>query len=185
MPRSKSPADGLVDTWGRANRRLADRACAACATTFRPARSSSRFCSRPCARTISGGHNRKPETWWVNGRGYIEGRIWIDGAQRRVKQHRWVMEMTLGRALRPDEDVHHLDGNKQNNSPENLQVISHHEHSRITNGERTYRRGYSLSLSEQERAARAERMRAARAAISKATASNPPTTPPTEQDHGG
>jgi hypothetical protein len=136
MPRASSPPAGLTDTWGRANRKLADRACAACGATFRPARSSARFCSRPCARTINGGHNRKEESWWVNECGYIEGRVWRDGVQVRVKYHRVVMERHIGRPLHPDEDVHHIDGDKQNNGIENLQLLPHQEHTRITNIER-------------------------------------------------
>jgi len=38
--------------------------------------------------------------------------------------HRWVAEKNIGRRLRPDEVVHHKDGNKLNNSPNNLQVFS-------------------------------------------------------------
>jgi hypothetical protein len=38
--------------------------------------------------------------------------------------HRWVAEKTIGRSLCPGEVVHHKDGNKLNNSPNNLQVFS-------------------------------------------------------------
>jgi hypothetical protein len=41
--------------------------------------------------------------------------------------HRWVAEKNIGRRLRPDEVVHHKDGNKLNNSPNNLQVFSSQE----------------------------------------------------------
>jgi hypothetical protein len=40
-----------------------------------------------------------------------------------VFEHRLVMERVLGRVLLPTEVVHHKDGNKQNNDPENLQVF--------------------------------------------------------------
>lgn len=171
MPRANTPAIGLSDTWGRANRRLLDRPCAHCGATFRPARDTARFCSRPCARTINGGHNFKGETWWVNQRGYVAGAIWIDGKRVYVRRHRWLMEQHLGRALRPTEDVHHIDGNKQNNELSNLQVLDHAAHSKLSSTQRIYRRGYRLNLTPEQRAARSERTKAqrARAAIALAT----------------
>lgn len=45
--------------------------------------------------------------------------------------HRVVAEMKIGRALRPGEVVHHIDGNKRNNSIENLMVFpSQAEHAK-------------------------------------------------------
>lgn len=41
-----------------------------------------------------------------------------------VREHRLVMERVLGRYLTPEEVVHHRDGNKQHNDPENLQVFA-------------------------------------------------------------
>lgn len=77
----------------------------------------------------NGGNNKKPETWWVNNRGYVEGRIWLDEhTQIRIKKHRWIMEKMLGRKILPDEDVHHKDENKLNNEPSNLEVIMHADH---------------------------------------------------------
>lgn len=45
-------------------------------------------------------------------------------------QHRRVAEKMLGRPLRSDEIVHHKDGNKRNNNPENLEVMTQSEHIR-------------------------------------------------------
>jgi HNH endonuclease len=126
----------LLDTMGRANRKLQDKSCKACGIAFRPLRSSSAFCSRPCARTINGGHNYKGESWWIDQKGYIAGRVWVDGKPKHVKRHRWEMERHLGRAINAGDDVHHLDGNKQNNAIENLEVVSHSKHSTITNRNR-------------------------------------------------
>ena len=43
-------------------------------------------------------------------------------------EHRMVAEAKLGRALRDGEQVHHVDGDKTNNDPSNLEVLTHAEH---------------------------------------------------------
>lgn len=43
-------------------------------------------------------------------------------------EHRVVMEKKLGRALVRGEIVHHIDGNRHNNKPENLQLMTQSEH---------------------------------------------------------
>jgi hypothetical protein len=48
-----------------------------------------------------------------------------------VYEHRLVMESVLGRYLQPTELVHHKDGDKTNNVPENLEVISRADHVRL------------------------------------------------------
>jgi len=53
--------------------------------------------------------------------------------------HRIVAEQILGRPLKPGEVVHHIDGNKRNNNPENLMVFAsqalhrkwHSEHDKL------------------------------------------------------
>ena len=43
---------------------------------------------------------------------------------RRVREHRLVMEKALGRYLLPTEVVDHIDGRKDNNDPGNLRVFA-------------------------------------------------------------
>jgi hypothetical protein len=136
MPRANVVSQGLTDTWGRRNRLHADKVCGECGAVFRPKRGSSSYCSRPCARKKNGGQNAKIESWWLNGRGYIEGRIWTAQGHRKVKQHRFIMECSIGRLLRAEEDVHHINGNKTDNRLSNLELLSHGAHSQITNAER-------------------------------------------------
>jgi hypothetical protein len=165
MPKAFSPPPGVVlDTWGRSNnRKNSDKICPCCGQVFRPHRATSVYCSRPCMWAKNGGHNKKEESWWLNSRGYIEGRVWINGKPVAVKQHRHVMAKHIGRALLPTEDVHHINGVKTDNRIENLELLTHSEHSKEHNKSRIYTRGYKLKLTLEERAARSDRMKVMRA----------------------
>lgn len=60
-----------------------------------------------------------------------------EGPKKRVngkyyKVSRLVMEGVVGRKLYSNEDVHHKDGNPWNNSPGNLQLLSHADHTRVS-----------------------------------------------------
>jgi len=48
----------------------------------------------------------------------------------RILEHRWIMENTLQRPLRSDEHVHHLNGNRADNTKENLAVMTNGEHAK-------------------------------------------------------
>ena len=57
-----------------------------------------------------------------------EGYKMIGKSSNRKPEHRRVMEEYLGRELKPDEIVHHIDGNKLNNDISNLQLVTRAEH---------------------------------------------------------
>lgn len=59
----------------------------------------------------------KKNNTFIDEKGYLR----FKDSNRLV--HRWVMEKYLGIKLKPHQIVHHIDGNKLNNRPENLRVI--------------------------------------------------------------
>jgi hypothetical protein len=48
--------------------------------------------------------------------------LYIDG--KEILEHRYIMEQLLGRSLTPEENVHHLNGVKNDNRIENLELWS-------------------------------------------------------------
>lgn len=62
----------------------------------------------------------------MNGRGYVQ--LWIPEEKRYRLEHRVVMEQTLGRPLNRNESVHHRNGVKADNRPENLELMAKNPH---------------------------------------------------------
>jgi predicted RNA-binding Zn-ribbon protein involved in translation (DUF1610 family) len=63
--------------------------------------------------------------------GYVQlsSKVWGDARGRR--EHQVVAEATIGRPLQSDEVVHHINGVKHDNRPENLQVMTRADHVRV------------------------------------------------------
>lgn len=77
------------------------------------------------------GHRRKERSRVIATNGYItmflpEHHLAMKNGY--VYEHRLVAEKKLGRRLSPEEQVHHIDGDKQNNHPDNLEIVSDAEH---------------------------------------------------------
>lgn len=66
-----------------------------------------------------------------------DGYIWIRKSNHpknnggRIKRARWVMEKYLGRYLKKDENIHHMNGIKTDDNINNLMLVSRSEHMKI------------------------------------------------------
>jgi hypothetical protein len=130
------------DAWQKRNR--VERVCEWCGETFDvppsyETRGPARFCSRAheaaarVKRPLDREHNGKPAV--LDSSGYV--RIYEPTHPAAYKngwvlEHRLVAERTIGRMLTSDEHVHHINGVKTDNRPENLQMLGHSEHSSLT-----------------------------------------------------
>ena len=95
-----------------------------------------RYCTK-CGRKIPFdayicpycGFNFEDETEYIkedseNSKTYIDENGYYRFKDTNILVHRWLMEKHTGRKLEPWEVVHHIDGNKLNNSPENLRIMT-------------------------------------------------------------
>jgi hypothetical protein len=99
--------------------------CKNCEQVFLSKYKDRKFCSVECACEY---RRKKPKTAKISKDGYK--RIWLtDGSS--IKEHTYIMEQHIGRKLKQDECVHHIDGNRSNNDIENLQLMTIGEHSKL------------------------------------------------------
>ena len=94
--------------------------CLRCGQEFetggRAGKKSKVYCSNRCSKMVR------------NGSTIANGYKCIRVNGKRTYEHRLIVEKTLGRSLRKDEVIHHNNGDKLNNRPENLTVMSQKIH---------------------------------------------------------
>lgn len=95
-----------------------------------------KFCGRPCyfqyKKTLRGKKNGN----WRGGKllrdeyVLISNPEWINETSKRryVLEHRYLMEKHINRGLSQHEEVHHINGNKQDNRLKNLKIVTKANH---------------------------------------------------------
>jgi hypothetical protein len=106
-----------------------------------------KFCSRECYHKSPESRpatrmKREKSKWWKGGRIFERGYklVLVDkehpygiakgGGEKYIREHRLIMEKHLGRYLKKNEVVHHIDGDRKNNELKNLKLMTTSEHAR-------------------------------------------------------
>lgn len=109
---------------------IKDKICPICKRTFKNKNKRRIFCSVKCS-SIShkkdGSKIIKNRYIWVKSHGHPYANY-----GDYVREHRFVMEKHLGRYLKPEEVVHHINGDRLDNRLENLYLFKNNkEHSTL------------------------------------------------------
>ena len=138
-PIKQKGKDGVYrDTW----QKYISYTCKKCGENFLASHSMGRYCSRKCFMTgntftlgISYKRKNRPDRIIQHGYYWIISEGHPNAIKDRIPEHRAVMEKHIGRILKSTECIHHIDGNRLNNSLNNLVIVSRSEHNTLHKSE--------------------------------------------------
>lgn len=115
-----------------------------------------------CSRKCNGQHqknigNEPPHYKGKNSPSYKGKCVWVSKKsntpyyritvnEKRILEHRHVVQEHLGRLLKRTEHVHHINGNSLDNRIENLEVLSASEHQHKHHLGKRWKNGYKKEL---------------------------------------
>lgn len=107
-----------------------------------------RYCSQSCNKkanpidpsTITYFYGKNHHNWKNGKTTHSAGYILLNISGTKLYEHRVVMEKHLGRKLDKREQVHHINGNKQDNRLENLKIIDLVDHLVLEHKVGTYKK---------------------------------------------
>jgi hypothetical protein len=96
---------------------------------------TAKYCSRRCTSLANPENTKKAREasplMRRAGKSHQKKYVVIKVGGRQIREHRHVMQMHLGRNLRSDEHVHHINGDPTDNRIENLMVLTNSEHQKL------------------------------------------------------
>lgn len=119
------------------SKKYPEKTCEMCGATFF-GRKTQRTCGRSCGARLAVKEGRQNSFPKASGKyrtshGYIH--LYLPGhpmaigrGKKWVPEHRYVMSQILGRPLDRSEHVHHRNAVKDDNRPENLEIVTHARH---------------------------------------------------------
>lgn len=107
--------------------------CKECGGPIKPTPSNhdAKFCSRICANRSTSKRRKTTKYRQKTSKGYVIVRMPSHPCASKggyVMEHRLVVEANIGRHLSKDEVVHHINGKKDDNRIENLELMTKEQH---------------------------------------------------------